>query len=135
MAEIALDHADAPEIEKLARAIRDAQGDEIEQMKRIHQRLFDARLKPDEGAHAALGLSMQEAGTGHDGTMMQELANAKPFDRAFVDEMVPHHQGAVEMAEVLREIAAMNDFRTEQYGGPVRPKNPSEHGEMKMDGE
>ena len=156
MAEIALDHADAPEIEKLAQAIRDTQGDEIEQMKRIHQRLFDAPLEPDEGAHAALGLSMQEAGMGHDGAMMRELANAKPFDRAFVDEMVPHHQGAVEMAQVLLErtddaelkklgqtiidaqegeITAMNDFRTEQYGGPVPPKHPSEHGEMKMDGE
>lgn len=158
MAEIALDRAEAPEVMKLAQAIRDTQGDEIELMERIHQRLFDAPLEPDEGAHAALGLSMHEAGMGHDEAMMEEFAKAKPFDRAFVDEMVPHHQGAVEMARVLlertddaelrklgqaiidaqqREIAAMNDFRTERYGGPVPPKKPSEegeHGGMEMDG-
>jgi uncharacterized protein (DUF305 family) len=159
MAEIALDHSEAPEITKLSQAIRETQGVEIEQMQRIHQRLFDASLEPDEGAHAALGLSMHEAGMGHDEAMMKELASSKPFERAFVDMMVPHHQGAVEMSEVLlertddaelkklgqaiidaqkREIAAMNDFRTEKYGGPVPPQKQGEHGGMdgmEMDGE
>jgi uncharacterized protein (DUF305 family) len=159
MAEIALDHSDAPEITKLSQAIRETQGDEIEQMRRIHQRLFDAPLEPDEGAHAALGLSMHEAGMGHDEAMMRELANAKPFERAFVDMMVPHHQGAVEMSKVLlertddaelkklgqaiidaqaREIASMNGFRSKEYGGPVPPQKEGEHGGMdgmEMDGE
>jgi uncharacterized protein (DUF305 family) len=68
------------------------------------------------------------------------LEMAMPFDRAFVDEMTPHHAGAVKMANVLlestedqelrdlaegivaaqeREIEAMNAFRTEEYGAPV----------------
>ena len=159
MADIALDHAAAAEIKRLARAIRDTQGDEIERMELIHRRLFDAPLKPDEDAHAALGLTMEEAGMGHDEAMMRELASARPFDRAFVDEMVPHHEGAIAMAKVLlertddaelkqlgqaiidaqqREIAAMNDFRTKEYGGPVPDEKPSGgggHGGMGMEGE
>jgi uncharacterized protein (DUF305 family) len=34
------------------------------------------------------------------GMMMdpQQLANQKPFDEAFIDAMIPHHQSAIEMA-------------------------------------
>jgi uncharacterized protein (DUF305 family) len=36
------------------------------------------------------------------GMMMdpQELANQEPFDKAFIDAMIPHHQSAIEMAKV-----------------------------------
>jgi uncharacterized protein (DUF305 family) len=39
------------------------------------------------------------------GTMThpQELANKEPFDRAFIDAMIPHHQSAIEMARVAEE--------------------------------
>jgi uncharacterized protein (DUF305 family) len=39
------------------------------------------------------------------GMMMdpQELANKEPFDRAFIDAMIPHHQSAIEMAQVTLE--------------------------------
>jgi len=39
------------------------------------------------------------------GMMMapQELANREPFDKAFIDAMIPHHQSAIEMAEVAYE--------------------------------
>lgn len=29
---------------------------------------------------------------------MSALDGAQPFDRAFIDAMVPHHQGAIRMA-------------------------------------
>jgi uncharacterized protein (DUF305 family) len=29
-----------------------------------------------------------------------ELANKDPFDKAFIDAMIPHHQSAIEMAQV-----------------------------------
>lgn len=84
-----------------------------------------------------------EAGMTHTADTSEQLRTAKPFDRAFVDEMVPHHAGAVKMAEVLlestddaelrklaqgiiatqeREIEAMNEFRTERYGAAVPEK-------------
>jgi uncharacterized protein (DUF305 family) len=32
-----------------------------------------------------------------------ELANKDPFDKAFIDAMIPHHQSAIEMAKVAFE--------------------------------
>jgi uncharacterized protein (DUF305 family) len=63
--------------------------------------------------------------------------SARPFDRAFIDMMIPHHQGAVRMAPAKsakgrnpklralarriinaqdREIREMNQWRTHWYG-------------------
>ena len=157
MADVAVERAEAPEIKKLAEAIRGAQGPEIKRMERIHQRLFGSPLKPNEAGHEALGLTAEEAGMGHgDAAMM--LEEADPFDRAFVDEMVPHHRGAIKMAEAVlqktaddevrklaqaiidaqtREIAQMNEFRTKNYGGPVpeegKEDEGGEHGEGGME--
>lgn len=152
MAEIGVERAEDPRIKKLAEAIRDAQEPEIEQMRSIHQRVVGAPLKPNEAGHEALGLSAEEAGMGHGPEVNKMLEAAEPFDRAFVDEMVPHHQGAVKMAEAvlkqtedaelkklaqaiidaqMREIEEMNAFRAEKYGGPVPEKPPgsgAEHG-------
>ncbi len=39
------------------------------------------------------------------GMMMdpQELADKEPFDKAFIDAMIPHHQSAIYMAQVAHE--------------------------------
>lgn len=139
MAKVAQTEAQSDFVKGLAQAIVTSQTTEIAQMGRIHQRLFNAPLEPDVGGHMALGLSAQEAGMGHmDGAMM--LRGKKPFDRAFIDGMVPHHQGATRMAKAVltktrdpelrtlaqeiiaaqeREIKAMSEFREREYGGPV----------------
>jgi uncharacterized protein (DUF305 family) len=148
MAEVAVDRAEEPEIKKLAQAINDAQGPEIAQMGRIHRRLFRSELRPNPAAHEQLGLSPEEAAM-EEGDPTRELRRADPFERAFIDMMVPHHRGAVRMAEAVlertrdgelrglaraiisaqnREIKQMNDFRTEHYGGPV-PEGGGEPGD------
>jgi uncharacterized protein (DUF305 family) len=33
----------------------------------------------------------------------QELATQEPFDKAFIDNMIPHHESAIEMANVVLE--------------------------------
>ena len=138
MAALAEEKAERSQLKGLGEEITSAQEEEIEEMRDIHQRLFGAELTPDEGAHEALGLSPEEAGMAHmDGA--KKLQTATPFDRAFIDEMVPHHQGAIRMARAViaktkdaevrmlaeaivsaqtREIKEMNDWRTEWYGGP-----------------
>ena len=155
MAEIGVERAEDPGIKKLAAAIRGAQEPEIEQMRNLHQRLVGSPLKPNEAGHEALGLSAEEAGMGHGEEEMKRLEAADPFDRAFVDEMVPHHEGAIKMAEAVlpktddaelkklaqsiidaqkRESQEMNDFRTEKYGGPVPEDGGSAEGDHGMEG-
>lgn len=139
MAKVAQAEGQSAFVKNLANEIVRTQSEEVGQMQRIHQRLFKAPLKPDMGAHMALGLSAQEAGMGQmDGAKM--IRGKKPFDRAFVDAMVPHHMGATRMAQAAlaksrdpevrrlaegiiaaqkREIAEMNRFRQREYGAPV----------------
>jgi uncharacterized protein (DUF305 family) len=134
MAQTALGQAKSPETKAMARAIVSAQSHEIEQMKAIHQRLFGNALKPDVMAHGGLGLSMNDAGMEMD---KGALTAVDPFDKAFIDAMVPHHQGAIRMARVLlantgdaelvklgkaiitaqsAEIESMNRLRKTLYG-------------------
>ncbi len=140
MAGVAKQKGKAPFVTKLADDIVTTQEREIAEMKMIHQRLLGANLKPDPGAHDGLGLSAAEAGMTHDAQTDRALRAAEPFDRAFVDEMVPHHEGAVKMSAVVlrstrdaalrrlaqgiistqkREIQEMNAFRVKSFGGPV----------------
>lgn len=140
MAEIADEKGKAPFITKLAEDITTTQEREIAEMERIYERLLGGKLKPDPAAHDGLGLSAAEAGMTHDAQTNQALRAADPFDRAFVDEMVPHHEGAVKMSGVVlkstkdaelrklaeeivstqkREIKQMNAFRVKNFGGPV----------------
>jgi uncharacterized protein (DUF305 family) len=105
-------------------------------MEKIHKRLFGSEITPDPTAQRHLGLSAEAAGMMHMDAAA-ELERARPFDRAFIDEMVPHHQGAIRMAHVLAsktddpemkrladaiieaqssEIENMNDWRAKWYG-------------------
>ncbi len=153
MARIAQKRGDATFIKDLGNDIVMTQEREVKQMGQIHERLLDSPLKPNPGAHDGLGLSASEAGMTHTAETNKTLEAANPFDRAFVDEMVPHHLGAIKMATVVlkstddpaltklakgiittqqREVAEMNSFRTRKFGGPV-PANseseaPMEHG-------
>ena len=151
MAKIAQDRGQSSFVKGLADDIVSAQEGEIADMKRIYRRLFGGTLKPDPGAHDGLGLTAEEAGMTHTPDTNEMLKKADPFDRAFIDEMVPHHTGAVRMAKVVlestedagirklaeaivsaqeREITEMNDFREKEYGAPA----PEEMGEMEDGG-
>lgn len=155
MANIAKRRGQDPFVTNLASDITSTQDREIGQMKQIYKRLYGGQLKPDPGAHDGLGLSAEQAGMDHSPAMNKELEKANPFDRAFVDDMEPHHTGAVKMSKVVlgktkdpelrklaqgivtaqtREIKAMNAFRTRKYGGPV-PKDAGMKGSMDMKGE
>lgn len=138
MAKVARTEATSPFVTRLARDIARSQTAEIARMERIHQRLYGTALKPDDGRHMELGLSAQEAGMNHmDGA--GTIRGRKPFDRAFVDEMIPHHEGATRMAEAVlvktkdpeltelaegivaaqrKEIREMSEFRERERGGP-----------------
>jgi uncharacterized protein (DUF305 family) len=131
MAEVAQEQGQSEFVRSLADDIVRTQGEEIKTMRTLDDELAAAGVEVGE-----LGLSEEEMGAHAD---MPELENAKPFDRMFIDMMVPHHQGAIRMARVelaegespelkelarqvidaqSREIEEMNTHRTEEFGGP-----------------
>jgi uncharacterized protein (DUF305 family) len=131
MAELAQERGESEFVTSLADDIVRTQGEEIHTMEDIDAELADAGVEVGD-----LGLSEAEMAIEHD---MSKLDAAKPFDRAFIDMMVPHHQGAIRMARVeleegesadlmqlaqqiieaqSREIEEMNAHRTEEFGGP-----------------
>lgn len=134
MAEIATREAEHPETKQLARAIIATQRKEIDELAAIHSDMFG--MPVSQGKHGSLGMDAQMMGMGGEAMM---LAGEKPFDRAFVDMMIPHHQGAIRMARVelergederliglaeeiieaqSREIEEMNAWRRQWYGSP-----------------
>ena len=134
MAEMAQEEAEHPEIRRLADDIIEAQTDEIELIDSIHRRLFGEPVAAAD--HASMGMSAPEMGMDMD---MGMLATANPFDRAFIDAMIAHHQGAIRMARIelaegedaeakslaeaviaaqSAEIEQMNEWRVEWYGSP-----------------
>lgn len=129
MATVAQDRATRPQIKALANNIITAQKQEIAQLKAA-----DQKLAANDVLAGDLGLSDAMMGMNMDNSM---LMTAKPFERMFIDMMVPHHQGAIRMARAelakgqdpqLRklaqgviaaqsdEIEQMNSWRMDWYG-------------------
>lgn len=114
MAKIAQDRGQHPEILGLADDIVSTQEDELTQMRTVQGELSGSSgdsgsmdgMDMSGGMHdghatsadaKTLGISMDEMGMSMD---VGSLKTADPFDRAFIEMMVPHHQGAVTMAKV-----------------------------------
>jgi uncharacterized protein (DUF305 family) len=96
MAQVALQNAEHDEIVELSENIISTQKAEIEELRSIKRKEFGtSRVPMQMGPQRMRGMGM----------MMdpQQLANREPFDKAFIDAMIPHHQSAIEMAQVARE--------------------------------
>lgn len=108
MAEIQLKYGTDAEMRQLAQEIIDAQQPEIEQM----QTWLDNN--PDAAEPTADTEAMQQAyADGMDamhGDMMLGIADPDP-DMAFARGMLPHHVGAVDMAEVQLEYGSDEEMR------------------------
>lgn len=132
MADVASERGQSEFVKDLAGDILRTQNAEIRQLRGIGTRLDEAGVR----RAGDLGLESHEMGMEGDTAQLRE---AEPFDRAFIDMMVPHHQGAIRMARVelakgenaeakrlaraiiaaqTREIEAMNEHRQEEFGGP-----------------
>ena len=135
MARIALTRAQHPQIKRLAQSIVAAQQREIAEMKEWRKAWYSSAVTPDM-AHMPMlpGLMMHM-------DMMADLGRlktAKPFDKAFIDAMIPHHQMAIKAAELelahgtharlrslalsiiedqAREIGLMQAYSDLWYGG------------------
>ncbi len=105
MAKLAQAKAQKPEIKQLAEDIISSQGQEISQMKAWYQDWFGKEVPSNSNVMGQHG--MMQSGSMHMGMMgndtdMTRLENAQDFDKAFIEEMIPHHQMAVMMANMLK---------------------------------
>ena len=130
MAQVALNKAEHEEIRSLAQDIVSAQEAEIDRLKSIKQAEFGTSKVPTKtSAEEMKAMGMTDP---------DELANEEPFDLAFIDAMIPHHQSAIAMAKVAleesnnpeirgiaedivraqeREISQMKEWRERWYPG------------------
>ena len=91
MAKIAQDRGESAFVKQLAADIVRTQNQEIQLMRREDQTLAEAGIEK-----GSLGVPEHMMGMDAD---VESLKTAKPFDKAFITEMIPHHEGAVTMAK------------------------------------
>jgi uncharacterized protein (DUF305 family) len=96
MARVALANAEHPEIRQLAENIISSQEAEIEELRSIKEEQFGDPEVPTEMSPEEMQMmgAMEDPG---------ELEKEEPFDRTFIDAMIPHHESAIEMAEVAND--------------------------------
>ena len=105
MANLALTNAKKSEIKKLAQNIVDSQSKEIDEMKGWYKDWYGSEVPQDEqvmGGHGMGGNTGMHMGMMGNETDITRLEQSADFDRAFIEEMIPHHQMAVMMANMLK---------------------------------
>jgi len=100
MSDMAFKQAGSPKVKDLATRIKDAQGPEIAQMKGWLQDWNQPVTPPMGGMPGMQMPGMKMSGMLSDADMGQlgKLSGAA-FDKAFLQGMIAHHEGAVTMAE------------------------------------
>lgn len=104
MAEIALERETRPEIQSLANSIVDAQTQENEMMRTYFETWFGEAVPTD--ATPVIHHAGMEA------VDLEALRTAENFDIAFIDAMIPHHRGAIAMAETLAATTVRPEMQT-----------------------
>ncbi|MEK7140667.1 MAG: DUF305 domain-containing protein [Patescibacteria group bacterium] len=102
MAKLALQKAKRPEIKTLAQNITSAQEKEIREMQSWYKSWFGGDVKVGN-TYSMMGGMMSQGGMHMGGQQdITTLENATDFDKAFIEEMIPHHQLAIMMAQMLK---------------------------------
>jgi uncharacterized protein (DUF305 family) len=143
MADLALTRARGTEIKALARSIKASQTQENAQMRTWYRQWFGGDA-PSWTTGGAMGMGSMGMGMGMGigmgmGTSLAALKNAADFDRAFIEQMIPHHRMGVMMASMAqansqhpqlramqqamvkaqnREIEQMTQWYRSWYGSP-----------------
>ena len=121
MAEVAKQRGESEFVKNLADDIIRTQNEEIATMRREDEALDIAGVKAGK-------LDVPDHMMGMDGDA-KELQTADPFDKAFIDMMIPHHEGAVTMAK--EEIAKGGDPELKALAEEVVTAQEREIKEMK----
>jgi uncharacterized protein (DUF305 family) len=111
-AKLALERAEHPELKTFAQDMITADLAHIEKMKELRRGWYGtegapASLLPQEERSDLPGIET----TKEMAKQLDDLKKAEPFDRAFIDAMIPHHQGAIDMATAAGEKAQQPETR------------------------
>jgi uncharacterized protein (DUF305 family) len=123
MAKVALKNAEHEEIIELSRNIVSTQQAEIEELKAIKKEEFGTSQVPMEMSPQqmrGMGMMMNP----------QHLAQTKPFDKVFINAMIPHHQSAIEMAKVANKES--ENPRIKELAGNIVSAQKREIEQMKQ---
>jgi uncharacterized protein (DUF305 family) len=104
MAEVALENAEHPELLQLAQNVLSTQQAEIQELREIKEQEFGTSEVPTQMSPE----EMKMMGTMEDYSM---LAYQESFDEAFINAMIPHHESAIEMAQVALAESAKPTIR------------------------
>lgn len=136
MAKVAQQRAERPEIKQMAEAIISDQEREISQLKSWRKSWFGSDQTPGMDKMPMLD-GMDHSMAGNMADDVKKLQTATPFDKAFIDAMIPHHESAIAAAKLAqqkatkpeikglaqaiitaqeREIAQMREWRKAWYG-------------------
>jgi len=92
MAQVALENAEHLELLQLAENVISTQQAEIEELRAIKEQEFGTSEVPMQMSPEEMEMMGMEDPA--------ELANQRPFDEAFINAMIPHHESAIDMAQV-----------------------------------
>ena len=106
MADLALIRARREEVKDLARTIKKNQSRENEQMRRWYRQWYSSNLQRWAPGRR-MGMGWQHSRMM--GVNIQALRQAIDFDRAFLEQMIPHHQ----MGVMMSTMAANNTNQIE----------------------
>lgn len=108
MAKVAQERATREELRSMADGIITAQAAEIAQLREWRQAWFGSSDTPGMDAMPLMpGMDMPGMeGMEMEGTMdmtndVEELRTAEPFDKAFMESMMEHHESAIAAAEII----------------------------------
>jgi uncharacterized protein (DUF305 family) len=138
MADLALSRSRRSEVKELAASIKQEQTSEIKKMRTLYKQWYSTEVpnhsmtdmgmmgshhnqgqKKDSSMGSSSGMEMgMGSGMGMGMGMMNmkmdidALKTAKDFNKEFVRQMIPHHQMAVKMAQMVSERATHPEIRT-----------------------
>jgi len=115
MAKIAQQRAEHPEIKQMADAIISGQQEEITQMKDWKKLWTGSSDTPPISDMPMLEEMPGMGGAGHSMNMQADVDRlknaAEPFDLAFIDAMIPHHQSAIDSATLALKQATHPEIK------------------------
>jgi uncharacterized protein (DUF305 family) len=127
MADLASSRAKRPEVKKIAEAIKKEQTREIQAMRTWYKQWYGKEVSAHSMTDMGMMGDQHSQGQGMMGqgamgqmgqgpmsgtTDLDALKKAPDFDQEFVRQMIPHHQMAVRMAQMVSGRAAHPEIRT-----------------------